>query len=66
MKYDIDTGERVTLLEQAHTFSFAVSPNEEFIVYEERDTVRVLSSYKTFVYVIDIETEKNGKYMSVV
>ena len=66
MKYDIDTGERVTSLEQAHTFSFAVSPNEEFIVYEERDTVRVLSSYKTFVYVIDIETEKNGKYMSVV
>ncbi len=101
VEYNTDTGERTTLFEQTHTFNFAVSPDEEFVVYEERDSgylcrydledgtkkelcrythplpilqicednrhllcqdaVQVLSSYKIFIYVIDIENGKNWK-----
>ncbi len=101
VEYNTDTGERKTLFEQAHTFNFAVSPDEEFVVYEERDTgylcrydlkdgtkqelckykhplpilqiygdgqyllyqdaVQVLSSYKSYIYVMDIESRKKWK-----
>lgn len=101
VEYNTDTGERTRLFEQAHTFSFALSLDEEFVVYEERNTgylcqydlkdgtkkelcrytqplpilqlcedsryllyqdaVRVLSSYKSYIYVVDIESGKKWK-----
>lgn len=101
VEYDADTGERTILFEQAHTFNFTVSPDETFLVYEERDTgylcrydladgtrkelcryghphpnlqldkngkyllcqdaKDILTSYKLFLYVIDIENGRKWK-----